>query len=39
MPRALHKASLKESIVADFRIETYVLPQAGQTPPPAQVGG
>ena len=30
---------LQNPIVADFRIETYVLPQAGQTPPPAQVGG
>ena len=30
---------LQNPVVADFRIETYVLPQAGQTPPPAQVGG
>ena len=30
---------LENPVVADFRIETYVLPQAGQTPPPAQVGG
>jgi Tfp pilus assembly protein PilO len=26
-------------VVADFRIETYVLPQGGAAPPPAQVGG
>jgi type IV pilus assembly protein PilO len=30
---------LQNPIVADFRIETYVLPQASATPPPAQVGG
>ena len=26
-------------VVADFRVETYVLPSPSQTPPPAQVGG
>jgi type IV pilus assembly protein PilO len=30
---------IQSPVVADFRIETYVLPRAGQTPPPAQVGG
>lgn len=33
--------TLENPIVADFRIETYVLPQPGEVgaPPPAQVGG
>jgi type IV pilus assembly protein PilO len=33
--------SAQNPIVADFRIETYVLPKAGETaaPPPAKVGG
>jgi type IV pilus assembly protein PilO len=30
---------LQSPVVADFRIETYVLPQASASPPPAQVGG
>jgi type IV pilus assembly protein PilO len=30
---------LQSPVVADFRIETYVLPQASETPPAAQVGG
>lgn len=30
---------LENPVVADFRIETYVLPQPGAAPPPAQVGG
>jgi type IV pilus assembly protein PilO len=30
---------LENPVVADFRIETYVLPQASEGPPPAQVGG
>ena len=30
---------LRNPIVADFRIETYVLPQGSEAPPPAQVGG
>jgi type IV pilus assembly protein PilO len=32
-------AELENPVTADFRIETYVLPQPGQAPPPAQVGG
>ncbi len=32
-------SDLENPVVADFRIETYVLPQAGDAPPPAQVGG
>jgi type IV pilus assembly protein PilO len=30
---------VEDPVVAEFRIETYVLPPAAQTPPPAQVGG
>jgi type IV pilus assembly protein PilO len=30
---------LENPIVAEFRIETYVLPSPAETPPPAQVGG
>jgi Tfp pilus assembly protein PilO len=32
-------SAAQNPVVADFRIETYVLPPASQTPPPAQVGG
>jgi hypothetical protein len=33
--------SAQNPVVADFRIETYVLPKPGETaaPPPAKVGG
>ena len=32
-------SELRNPVVADFRIETYVLPEGGAAPPPAQVGG
>lgn len=38
-PNNQRVTELQNPIVVDFRIETYVLPQAGETPPPAQVGG
>jgi Tfp pilus assembly protein PilO len=30
---------VEDPVMAEFRIETYVLPPPGATPPPAQVGG
>ena len=30
---------VQDAVVAEFRIETYVLPPPAPTPPPAQVGG